>query len=324
MTQQRRGFTLIELLVVIAIIGALIGMLLPAVQAARESARRAQCQGNLRQIALAMQLYQEAVGTLPPGKKGCCWGTWLVYVLPSIEQGPLFNAWNSSGINAPGVPPAYDLDFRYFGAANVSVTSNRLSLYTCPSDLTNAPISTSIHGTTYACTSQNYAANFGNTTVLQADYQGVPFLGAPLVDMGSPLGDYGQPARSTVPFSRITDGLSNTMLLSEVVVGQGLDLRGFSWWGDAATFEAYSTPNSSFPDVLFSPIYCINRPPNPPCTTATTALPEMYAARSRHPGGVNVATIDGSVHFVKDSIALRVWRMLSTASGSEVLNSEAY
>ena len=76
--------------------------------------------------------------------------------------------------------------------------------------------------------------------------------------------------RPTVGFAAITDGLSNTMLLSEVVVGQGQDLRGFSWWGDAATYEAFSTPNSSFPDVLFSPIYCINRSPNPPCTVATT------------------------------------------------------
>jgi prepilin-type processing-associated H-X9-DG protein len=108
------------------------------------------------------------------------------------------------------------------------------------------------------------------------------------------------------------------MLLSEVVVGQGQDLRGFSWWGDAATFESYSTPNSSFPDVLFSPLYCINRSPNPPCTVATTALPEMYAARSRHPGGVNVAMVDGSVHFTKDSVDLRAWRAMSTAAGSEI------
>ncbi len=172
----------------------------------------------------------------------------------------------------------------------------------------NAPLSSSLNGLTYSCTSQNYAANFGNTTVLQSDFQGTRFEGAPFVDIGSPLGDYGQPAHPTVGFNAITDGLSHTLLISEVVVGQGQDLRGFSWWGDAATFEGFSTPNSSFPDVLFSPIYCINQSPNPPCTTATTALPEMYAARSRHPGGVNVALADGSVGFVKDSVSLQVWR----------------
>ncbi len=144
------------------------------------------------------------------------------------------------------------------------------------------------------------------------------------MDIGSPLGDYGQPARATVGLGAITDGTSNTMLLSEVVVGQGLDLRGFSWWGDAATFEAFSTPNSSFPDVLFSPIYCINRSPNPPCTAATTALPEMYAARSRHPGGVNVAMADGSVRFIKDAVNLQIWRLASTTAGGEVCGCDPY
>jgi prepilin-type N-terminal cleavage/methylation domain-containing protein/prepilin-type processing-associated H-X9-DG protein len=314
-----RGFTLIELLIVIAVIGVLLALLLPAVQSAREAARRTQCLSNLKQIAVAMHQYHDVHAVLPPGKKGCCWGTWLVYVLPQLEQQSLYNAWNSCGINSPDVPTPYDLDLRYFGAANVTVTSTRLSVYLCPSDLTNAPITWAVNGITYACTSQNYAANFGNTTVLQADFQGIPFRGAPFVDIGSPLGDYNQPARATVGFGTITDGLSNTMLLSEVVVGQGQDLRGFSWWGDAATSEAFATPNSSFPDVLFSPLYCINQSPNPPCTVATTSLPEMYAARSRHAGGVHVAMADGAVRFSKDSVNLQVWRMLSMAAGSEVI-----
>lgn len=324
MGRRPRGFTMIELLVVIAIIGVLMGLLLPAVQSAREAARRAQCMGNLCQIALAMHNYHVVHQVLPPGKKGCCWGTWLVYVLPQLEQPAMYNAWNSCGLNAPGVPPGYDTDLRYFGAANVTVTSTRLSVYLCPSDARNAPISTTLNGINWACTSQNYAGNFGNTTVLQADYQGIAFRGAPFVDIGSPLGDYNQPARATVGFNSIRDGLSNTALLSEVVVGQGQDLRGFSWWGDAATFESFSTPNSSFPDVLFSPLYCINRSPNPPCTVATTALPEMYASRSRHPGGVNVAMADGSVRFIKDSIDLRVWRALGTSSGSEVIAADSF
>jgi prepilin-type N-terminal cleavage/methylation domain-containing protein len=319
MRQRPRGFTLIELLVVNALIGALLALLLPAVQSAREAARRTQCLSNLKQIVLAMHQYHNVHSVLPPGKKGCCWGTWLIYVLPQLEQQPLFNAWNSCGINSPGVPANYDPDLRYFGAADVTVTSTRLNVHLCPSDATNAPITAALNGVTYVCTSQNYAANFGNTTILQADYQGIRFGGAPLVDIGSPLGDYNQLARATVGFSAITDGLSNTMLLSEVVVGQGQDLRGFSWWGDATTFETFSTPNSSFPDVLFSPIYCIYQAPNPPFTSGTTALPKMYAARSRHAGGVHAAMASGSVQFIKDSVQLPVWRMLSTAAGSEVI-----
>ena len=324
MRPRARGFTLIELLVVIAIVGVLLALLLPAVQSARESSRRALCINNLRQIGLAMHQYHDTHAVLPPGKKGCCWGTWLVYTLPHLEQSTLFNSWNSCGTNLPGVPEGYDLDLRYFGVANRTVTSTRLGVYLCPSDQTNAPITAVMNGITYACTSQNYAANFGNTIVIQTDFQDVRFAGAPFVDIGSPLGDYDRPGRKTVGFSAFLDGLSHTTLLSEVIVGQGQDLRGFSWWGDAATFEAYLTPNSSFPDVIFSAYYCINQPPNPPCIVATTALPEVLAARSRHPGGVNVALADGSVRFMKDSIDVRMWRALSTTAGAEIAWEDPY
>ena len=324
MRPASRGFTLIELLVVIAIIAVLIGLLLPAVQAAREAARRAQCVSHLKQISLAMHQYHDVHAVLPPGKKACCWGTWLVYVLPHLEQQSLFNAWNSCGTNAPGLPAGYDLDLRYFGVANRTVTSTRLEVYLCPSDQTNAPITAAMNGITYACTSQNYAANFGNSIVIQTDFQDIRFGGAPFVDIGSPEGDHNRPGRPTVGFRSILDGLSDTLLASEVVVGQGQDLRGFSWWGDAATFETFLTPNSSFPDVIFSPYYCINQSPNPPCVTATTALPENFAARSRHPGGINAAMADGSIHFVKNSIDLRTWRALSTTAGSEVVGADPY
>ena len=324
MRPQARGFTLIELLVVIGIVGVLVALLLPAVQSARESSRRALCINHLKQIGLAMHQYHDTHAVLPPGKKGCCWGTWLVYTLPDLEQSTLFNAWNSCGINSPGVPEGYDLDLRYFGVANRTVTSTRLGVYLCPSDQTNAPITAVMNGITYACTSQNYAANFGNTIVIQTDFQDVRFAGAPFVDIGSPLGDYDRPGRKTVGFSAFLDGLSHTTLLSEVIVGQGQDLRGFSWWGDAATFEAYLTPNSSFPDVIFSAYYCINQPPNPPCIAATTALPEVLAARSRHPGGVNVALADGSVRLMKDSIDVRMWRALSTTAGAEIAWEDPY
>ena len=84
------------------------------------------------------------------------------------------------------------------------------------------------------------------------------------------------------------------------------------------------TPNSSFPDVMFSPFYCINQPPNPPCTGTTTALPDNYGARSRHSGGVNVAMGDGSVRFVKNSIDVRTWRAMSTTRGGEIVSADQY
>jgi hypothetical protein len=96
---------------------------------------------------------------LPPGKKGCCWGTWLIYTLPFLEQQPLYNAWNSCGTNAEGAPANYDTDLRYFGVANQTVTSTFVGVYLCPTDRTNTPISATTNGQTYACTSQNYAVN---------------------------------------------------------------------------------------------------------------------------------------------------------------------
>lgn len=120
----------------------------------------------------------------------------------------------------------------------------------------------------------------------------------------------------------LKDGMSTTLLNSEVVVGQGRDLRGFFLVGDAAAFETFLAPNSSFPDILFSPCYCLDAPPNPPCAGTTTALPDNYAARSRHPGGVNVSMADGSVRFVKNSLHIRTWRALSTTQGEEIVSSD--
>jgi len=98
MNRQRRAFTLIELLVVIAIIAVLISLLLPAVQSAREAARRAQCVNNLKQIGLGMHNYHSSFGSFPPGQKSCCWGTWILFMLPYVEQTQLWNACISMAI----------------------------------------------------------------------------------------------------------------------------------------------------------------------------------------------------------------------------------
>ncbi len=90
----RAGFTLIELLVVIAIIAILIALLLPAVQQAREAARRTQCKNNLKQLALACHNFESAYGGLPPIDLSRGWASWVVLILPYVDQTPTYNVWD--------------------------------------------------------------------------------------------------------------------------------------------------------------------------------------------------------------------------------------
>jgi prepilin-type N-terminal cleavage/methylation domain-containing protein/prepilin-type processing-associated H-X9-DG protein len=355
MRKRRRGFTLIELLVVIAIIAVLIALLLPAVQAAREAARRAQCVNNVKQIGLAMHNYHDQQGTLAPACKGCCWGTWLVYILPFIEQQNLYNSWNSVGDDRIDTTIQGDTTsgwnmgmFRYDGVANITVTSTRIGTYSCPSEPNinvNSFDAQTIGGQTFSATEQSYVVNFGNTIIQQSPIyvnNGVTyrFLGAPFTDMGAPDTDIpgvnGTDISGTINFAGIQDGLSNTMMSSEIVIGQNqsgavLDSRGASWWGYAAGFTGFNSPNSTSPDVLL-PGLCVNGMNNPPCTVATggevgstyTGLGMTTAPRSRHPGGVNVGMCDGSVRFFKNSINIGVFRSLASTKGGEVISADAY
>src|SRR4051812_32414289 len=133
--RTRRGFTLIELLVVIAIIAVLIALLLPAVQAAREAARRAQCINNLKQIGIAMHNYHDVIGTLPPGFRAAVDGTWQMFILPYIEGNPTYNSYNMAGrYLLPDGTKNADGNLRYGGVAQTTVTGQRFTSLTCPSD----------------------------------------------------------------------------------------------------------------------------------------------------------------------------------------------
>ena len=170
MKRIRLGFTLVELLVVIAIIGILVGLLLPAVQAAREAARRMQCSNNLKQIGLAVHNYMSASKeTLPIGSWHGTQGTWLLGLLPYIEQSAMFGQYVNSG----GVEGFRTGGIRYGDVVNRVVTTKQLSAYTCPSDQVTANPNI-ISGITF----HNYVANYGNTTRGRLSPYGVTSTGA--------------------------------------------------------------------------------------------------------------------------------------------------
>ena len=314
---RRRGFTLIELLVVIAIIAVLIALLLPAVQAARAAAQRIQCTNNMKQIGLAMHNYHDAIGTLPPGTVGCCNGTWQAFILPYIEQGALANSYNFA------TP-------RYVDPSNVTVTNAFVNALLCPSDSPSRPASTALGAFNGKISAHNYVVNFGGTDIDQRDTIDATsaFLGAPF----SYIAHYSNANHIDTPnkgvmtrFAAITDGLSNTMLASEVVVGKGSDLRGVTWWTDATTYTAYLPPNSSLFDRMYSASACNNGlEGNTPCTVVKLLDPLLVGARSRHPGGVNTAMADGSVRYVKNSINLFTWRSLASTRGNEILGADSF
>jgi prepilin-type processing-associated H-X9-DG protein len=207
----------------------------------------------------------------------------------------------------------------YYSAINMRVCSVRLPAFTCPSDVPQA-----CTFTTPPITQHNYAANFGNTGIY-AERQ-VPGT-TPVIFGGAPFFYSKDPNKPIyIRFADIIDGLSSTLMFGEVVQGQSIsatasDVRGLIWWGDGAGFETLLPPNANAGDILVNAGYCQTNW-DIPCDPVPYSLPNRpanFAARSRHPGGVNVGLCDGSVSFISNTIAINIWRALSTTKGAEVV-----
>lgn len=334
LTKTTSGFTLVELLVVITIIGILIALLLPAVQAAREAARRLQCCNNLKQVSLAMLNYEQTHNQLPLGYvdvpiliqsgAGVGWPghTAMVQILPYIEQGNTILK--------------YHYEYRNLNTINRWATSQPMPAYRCPSDPSSnlgwASGDTSKHAN---FSRSNIVFSMGSNTMCR-DSNGLPPIsegdhtGMDLTSDGAY--QIGQGRR----LADVTDGTSNTAMLSEVITnaiytendGGGMvwDSRGLWAWHvmGASSYTHLNTPNSSVGDALWAnpgqSIECVSAD-NMPCdNTHGAAMDEFHAAaRSWHPGGVNVAFIDGHVVFVQDTVDWVIWnRAGSIADGYPV------
>ncbi len=335
---ERGGFTLIELLVVIAIIGVLIALLLPAVQQAREAARRAQCLNNLKQVGLGLYNYEGTHGVLPPqhvlsgtGNTVTWWGSWGPgpRILPFMEQGAAFDSIN--------------FDQPYTHPINHTVAGLTVSVLLCPSE-PNRQVAQ--HGFGLAGVS-NYTFCMGEWYVWGG--------------FGSPANRCAFTTNLARRWSEFRDGTSQTMLASEAKTYQPYlrDCGGLSQINNPNVIpEPTADPYAIAPEYQSGPCalagsghteWIDGHVHQTGFTTAWTpnkktlggpgrvdadlsGVRELnggptYAAitaRSYHPGGVNVLFGDGSVRFVKDSIAGRTWRAIGTIAGGEVVGSDQY
>ena len=307
---QNSGMTLIEVLLVVAIIGTLVALLMPGIQAARESARRATCLNNLKQLGIAISNYEATKKVFPPGAIWDRWppkdkrrrhGSILVHLLPYVEQQALYDAFDFKQL---------DIDYAVFPGTNQRIGSTRVETYVCPSD---------DHDGTFAGTAvHNYSASNGPTEVYDnpecscANSYDKRFQLAPIDNEDNFAGPFTRLGISTKP-SQITDGLSKTIFMGEVRVPCSVHARA-GW--------AYTNNGNGYCTTLITINYdsCDDSAPdacNRPCTWNTDV-----GFKSAHPGGAQFLFGDGSVHFLNETIDYQTYQYLGAKADGQAASIE--
>ena len=330
---RRRGFTLVELLVVIAIIGVLVALLLPAVQAAREAARRASCTNNIKQVVLALHNYHDTHLRFPPGgiAFGWCrfpgapnnWGAQsvhnvngLLFLLPYLEQRPLYDKFNHSA-SAANITVGNDgccgptamvgmLAGDVVASGNATVVSQRLKVFTCPSDGGDpwVPI-----GGVYGI-STNPAYKGAKTNYDFCAYQNYDcdFWSRHNLNQRRMFGEH-----STTRMTDVTDGTSMTAAIVEStfdVYNGRCNTWGYRGWVMTGTDIGSSRGINNW---TYTPT------PNPPIIPKIGRLGSWGSPGSLHPGGCLVGMADGGVRFISQNTDLVTCdRLAAMADGNTV------
>jgi prepilin-type N-terminal cleavage/methylation domain-containing protein/prepilin-type processing-associated H-X9-DG protein len=308
--RPQHAFTLIELLVVIALIAAMIALLLPAVQSAREAARRAQCLNNLKQIALALHNYHDAVATFPPGyisltqgdqpngtETGPGWG-WMSMSLGQMEQLGVYNTVNFS---LPTSAPA-----------SQTARVNRLHVLLCPSNV----------GDKGPLTIKDASGNVLVADLAPAQYVGVA---GQLEPEEFPAQNNGVFYRnSKIGIRDITDGTSETLMVGE----RSQNVANATWVGMIPAGLACNNPTWPVQDCEASNVLILGHtgpsPDEPWIDVPNYKKSGVDDFHSLHAGGCHFAFGDGSVRFIKETINPQVFSDLATRAGGEVISGDAF